>query len=54
MNSKYKRIIIVAIFAILAYLLINSGVNYEMIDFLCFTLVLPLDEKLEENLTSFH
>lgn len=54
MNSKYKGIIIVVIFVILAYLLINPGASYERIDLVGSTSVQPLAEKLAENFTSSH
>lgn len=54
MNSKYKGIIVVAICVILAYLLINPGVNYERIDLVGSTSVQPLAEKLTDNFTTFN
>jgi phosphate transport system substrate-binding protein len=54
MNSKFKGIIIIVIFVILAYLLINPGANYERIDLVGSTSVQPLAEKLAENFTKSH
>lgn len=49
MNSKYKKIILVVIVIIFAYLLINPGSNYERIDIVGSTSVQPVAEKLAQG-----
>ncbi|KZX15476.1 phosphate-binding protein PstS 1 precursor [Methanobrevibacter cuticularis] len=54
MNSKYKKIILVILIIVGAYLLINPGSNYERIDIVGSTSVQPVAEKLATEFMKNH
>ncbi|MDR0900512.1 MAG: phosphate ABC transporter substrate-binding protein [Methanobrevibacter sp.] len=51
MNSMYKKIIVIVLVIIFAYLLINPNASYERIDIVGSTSVQPVAEKLADNFT---